>query len=286
MAARQLSFTLNGLTYRAQAWGDERGQPVLALHGWLDNSATFARLAPLLQGVYVLALDMAGQGRSDHRPGACLYNLWDDIQDVLALCDQLGWQKPWLMGHSRGAIIAALTAATFPDKFGAVALIEGFMPETQAPEQAPEQLRKSLQTLASLQQKKRSIYPTMDAAVQARARSLFPLSEGAARLLAERGVAPVDGGFSWLSDIRLQAPGALRITREHAHQWAQQLQLPNLLLLADAGLPALYPGYLAFLQQHQHIHYALLQGGHHLHLEEQHGEVAARLNHFFAGLLV
>ena len=45
--------------------GDPQNPWVIALHGWLDNAASFNALAPLLKDVYVIALDLPGHGHSD-----------------------------------------------------------------------------------------------------------------------------------------------------------------------------------------------------------------------------
>ncbi|MCG8335651.1 MAG: hypothetical protein MJE63_14115, partial [Proteobacteria bacterium] len=54
--------------YAAKRWGNKKGQKILALHGWLDNAATFDHLAPLLPEVDLVALDFPGHGFSAHRP--------------------------------------------------------------------------------------------------------------------------------------------------------------------------------------------------------------------------
>ncbi len=68
-AARELSLELPHLRLAAQAWGDPQLPRLLALHGWLDNAASFDRLAPLLCGhFHIVAIDLPGHGRSGHRP--------------------------------------------------------------------------------------------------------------------------------------------------------------------------------------------------------------------------
>ena len=46
------------------------GQPrVLALHGWLDNAASFLPLAARLPALDLVMLDLPGHGRSGHEIG-------------------------------------------------------------------------------------------------------------------------------------------------------------------------------------------------------------------------
>ena len=65
-------LTLAGGRLAALAWGEPSAPTWLALHGWLDNAASFSRLAPLLctrLGVRIVALDFSGHGHSLHGAG-------------------------------------------------------------------------------------------------------------------------------------------------------------------------------------------------------------------------
>ena len=64
----EIRLSLPHIELAAHVFGPEDGIPVIALHGWLDNANSFARLAPKLHGLRIVALDLAGHGHSAHRP--------------------------------------------------------------------------------------------------------------------------------------------------------------------------------------------------------------------------
>lgn len=109
--------------------GDGTGEPVLALHGWLDNCASFDRLAPLLEGINLVAMDMAGHGRSYHRSPHANYNIWEEAEDIIGVSEALGWRNFSLLAHSRGAIASVITAGAFPKRIKRLALIDGLVPQ-------------------------------------------------------------------------------------------------------------------------------------------------------------
>ncbi|HNL32158.1 MAG TPA: alpha/beta fold hydrolase, partial [Pseudomonadales bacterium] len=121
--AEELEFDLGTLRIAAKGWGEHDATPLLALHGWLDNAASFDRLAPLLPHLRLVALDMPGHGLSSHRPAGCRSHIWDDLPELLQCADQLGWQRFHLLGHSRGAGIATLLAAAVPERVISLTLI-------------------------------------------------------------------------------------------------------------------------------------------------------------------
>jgi pimeloyl-ACP methyl ester carboxylesterase len=279
---RELEINVNGMRFAAQEWGTPDQLPVLALHGWLDNSASFFALAPRLKNLHIVAVDMAGHGRSDPRPGQGSYTLWDDINDVLAIADYFGWERFALLGHSRGAIISTLTAGAFPVRILCMGLIEGFLPDPAPPEDAPMQLAKAIEGLRQQQKKVPSVYPNLAAAIKARERGMFPVGYEAAKALTERGIRVQSQGFSWSTDPRLLAPSIVRLSHEQLAAFVANPSVPMKLLLATEGLPKLYENYLQKLARFPQVKYELMEGGHHLHMEQQVDLVAASLNEFFS----
>src|SRR5690606_21588204 len=99
LARRERRFTVPGLSLAAVEWGDPDGLPVLAAHGWLDNAGSFDLLAPLLHGCRTVSLDLAGHGASGFRSPDASYDLWQDVDDLLDVTDELGWPRACLLGH-------------------------------------------------------------------------------------------------------------------------------------------------------------------------------------------
>lgn len=110
MQVCERSFTYKDLTLSALEWEGE-GLPVLALHGWLDNAASFSPLAPYLSQHHVVAVDLPGHGHSSHLPASAHYHLADNLYWIESVLEALSWRRCVLLGHSMGAAICSLTAA-------------------------------------------------------------------------------------------------------------------------------------------------------------------------------
>ncbi|WPO98585.1 alpha/beta hydrolase [Pseudomonas sp. HR96] len=279
-ALEEIRLSLPHIELAAHLHGPADGAPVIALHGWLDNANSFARLAPQLHGLRIVALDLAGHGYSDHRPAGAGYALWDYAHDVLQVAEQLGWQRFALLGHSLGAIISVLLAAAMPDRVERLALIDGVIPPTGDATGAAQRLGEALQAQLQWRNKRKGVYVDMDRAVQARMHGKVPVSREAAELLAGRGLAPVPGGYSWRSDSRLTLPSPARLTEEQALAYVDQVRCPTCLIVAEQGILAARQDLLARLP----FDVQRLPGDHHLHLNDEAGaaSVARCINSFFA----
>lgn len=279
----EVRFNLPHIELAAHLYGPADGLPVIALHGWLDNAATFSRLAPLLPGLRIVALDLAGHGHSAHRAPGGGYLLWDYAQDVLLVAEQLGWERFALLGHSMGAIVSLLLAGALPERIEALALIDGLIPYTGEAEQAPQKLGEALRAQLALAGKRKPVYADLEQAVAARMKGVGAVSREAAERLASRGLMPVAGGYTWRSDSRLTLPSPLRLSRAHALAFLGALQCPAMLVLAEQGMLQVEPK-LDELLAGRPIQIERLPGGHHLHLDSQVGaeSVAACFNRFFA----
>lgn len=282
-AVQEIRIQLPHIDLAARVYGPEDGQPVLALHGWLDNSMSFALLAPKLQGLRIVAIDMAGHGYSGHRAPGAGYQHWDYALDALMATQQLGWDRFSLLGHSLGGIISVLIAGAVPDRVERVALIDGIVPETSEGDTSPQKLGEALLAHIDLAAKKKTIYSSIEQAVKVRMRGFMPVSRLASELLAQRGLSPVAGGYVWNSDSRLTLPSPLRLTRAHAAAFVDAVKCPMNLVVAEQGLVATMPEFAKFLSTLD-LDMQRLPGGHHLHLDDEQGAqaVAECIQAFFA----
>lgn len=96
--------------------------PVVAVHGALDRSASFARLARALPEREVVRYDRRGYGRS--RPARPPTGLDDHVDDLVAV---VGDRPAVVVGHSVGGLIALTAAARHP---GSVVAVLAYEPPT------------------------------------------------------------------------------------------------------------------------------------------------------------
>jgi len=282
MTAVERTIEIPGLTLAARVHGPDDGLPVLALHGWLDNAASFDRLAPLLPGLRVVALDLAGHGLSRRRVGAP-YHFIDFVADAAAAADALGWRQFALLGHSLGAGVAALLAGTWPDRVRRLVLLEGLAPLTEADADAPARLRDALAAeLAPGRGGPRPGYPDPQV-VARRLAEAVQMREDSAALLLARGLHEVaPGRWDWRADGPLRQPSRLRMTAAQVEAFLRAITCPTLLLRANPGMPVDPAFFAARAGWISRLSWVERPGGHHLHLDEP-GTVAALVAPFLRG---
>jgi pimeloyl-ACP methyl ester carboxylesterase len=268
MLARDIEIALPHLRLAACSWGDPTLPPLLALHGWLDNAASFERLAPLLcEHFHIVAIDLAGHGRSQHRPAGLWYHYIDYLGDVLAAADVLGWKRFSLLGHSLGGAVASMLAAAAPERVERLLLIEALGPMTLPAEKTLAHLRRSFHEGG--QTGTLRVFSSQSEAIDARIRGNGPgLSRDAAAALIARGTRAVPGGLSWSSDPRLTLTSPVRYTEEQILAVLAGISAPSLLVLAEPSPPFLPREMIKRRTvQVSNIRVRRLPGSHHLHLE-------------------
>ena len=106
---------VNGLNLYYETHG--AGQPLILLHGGLMSGETFGPVLPLLAERHqVIAVDLQGHGRTADIDRPIDVRLMAD--DIAALIDNLGLDRPDLVGYSLGGGVALHTAAKYPARVG------------------------------------------------------------------------------------------------------------------------------------------------------------------------
>jgi pimeloyl-ACP methyl ester carboxylesterase len=281
MTPRERRLRLPNLDIAARDWGPQDGGRVLALHGWLDNAASFDGLAPLLDGLRMVALDLPGHGRSDRLPPRCGFHFVDWVATVLEAADALEWGRFSVLGHSMGAGIATLLPAAAADRIDRVVLLEGMGPLAEPAERAPATLAEALVQEARLEVAEPRIFPNLEAAVAARRRDT-DLDAESARRLVERGIEVVGAGVRFTYDPRLRARSRVRFTEEQVHAFLRAIACPVLAVRASHGWP--FPEELVAARAAvvPDLRVVEVEGGHHVHLTHPE-RVAPAVREFLAG---
>lgn len=281
MSAQETEIRIPGLTIAAKVWGPPEGRPVLSAHGWLDNAASFDRLAPLIEGARIVAFDFPGHGRSEHRPDGSAYHFIDWVSVFFDIADALGWQTFSLMCHSMGAAAASLAAGTFPERVERLALIDGIGPWSGPAEKAPEQLAKALEERSTLAAKSSRVFADPDDAVRTVA-EVHSISAENARRLVDRGLEEHDGQWRFSYDLRLRGASRMYLTEDQVLAFLRRVACPTLLIRPEGGWPTDKAQMRRRIDAVDQLRLVRVDGGHHVHLEHPQ-RVAGELQAFLGG---
>jgi lipase len=118
-------------------WGDPAGPPLVCAHGIKSHGLRFRRLAALLPGRRVIAVDLRGHAHSDWEPP---WDLETHVRDLLETADALGIGAADWMGHSFGGRLVLELAALEPERVRRLVLLDPaiWVPPPRALELAEE----------------------------------------------------------------------------------------------------------------------------------------------------
>ncbi|XP_039917553.1 serine hydrolase-like protein 2 isoform X2 [Hirundo rustica] len=265
----ELKFLVPWGHVAAKAWGHLEGDPVLCLHGWLDNANTFDKLIPLLpRGYYYVAMDFSGHGLSSHRPAGCPYHFLDYVTDVRRV--------------AAGGAVAGMFCFLYPEMVDKLILLEslGFLLAPEDTEAWLKSKRRVIDRLLSLEAKQQTPKArSPKAALQRLLEANSHLTAEGGAILLQRGATETPAGLVYNRDMRARTQCHEFLTVEQCVKLLQKIQDRILIIVSQDGLlvPHNLPSRNHFVKALQeafestlkeHIQLAEVPGSHFVHLNE------------------
>lgn len=114
-----MNLDIRGVDYHLITDGDLTTEPtVVLLHGFSGSSADWAEITPKLRamGRAVVAVDLAGHGRSQTTDDPARYSMAETVRDLDAIAATLGLAKADWLGYSMGGRVALHFALLYPGR--------------------------------------------------------------------------------------------------------------------------------------------------------------------------
>ncbi len=243
---------VRGLRYRLTWWGEPSATPIVLLHGFMDNGATWQFLVDKLpHGLSLVAPDWRGFGNSERAPGG--YWFPDYLADLDALLGLLSPQTPArIIGHSMGANIAQMYAGIRPGRVAWLVNLEGLgLPDSRTHD-APARYERWLNEIAQPAPERR-FRSTSELASLLVARN-NRLSRDRAEFVARawtrsRTAMRDDEDVELLFDPRHRRVNPILYRRQEAEACWRRVTCPVLLIAGDASTQARREGANAELME-------------------------------------
>lgn len=90
---------------------------LLIIHGYGEYGTRYSHVAEALESrqIACAAIDLRGQGRSGGRPGY-VKEFDEYLKDAATALDAMGAEKPFVLGHSNGGLVALEVLSRTPDR--------------------------------------------------------------------------------------------------------------------------------------------------------------------------
>eukprot|EP01129_Flabellula_baltica_P009676 TRINITY_DN3990_c0_g1_i1.p1 TRINITY_DN3990_c0_g1~~TRINITY_DN3990_c0_g1_i1.p1 ORF type:complete len:446 (+),score=97.74 TRINITY_DN3990_c0_g1_i1:97-1338(+) len=267
----------NGMEMAYFRWGNvDAGVKVLAVHGWLDNGASFLGLAESYVRAYgddlcFIAIDLCGYGQSGHNGRDTNFHFIDntfDIYDVIV--NQLKWDKVHYLGHSMGGNLGVMLNGAYPELFASNIIIDVLGPFGREEDNAPEFLRDSISRYFKNMDRQKRIYKNLPQVMERYLSVNYCISPEAAQQLVRRGtVRTEDGGYQFSHDNRHTVNAEPQyMSEKQIISFIKKMENPSLVLWAEKRAYKFDTKRLSRREHFPNNQFIEIGGTHHVHCDE------------------
>lgn len=199
-------------------------QPIIALHGFLDNSNSFKPIAPHITNdnkYHIIAVDLPGMGLSSKVPQGIPYSTKLYVMSLRRVVNYFDLKKFVFLTHSFGCSIGLAYSACWPDEVSGISMIDFAMKDCNIDnrDNIGECWRDGIDVYLKAEKdlqdklnnnKNPEKQLTYDHALSRLLESNKNIDENAAKILLERGLVVVNDKYEYSRDIRLVAGISMR----------------------------------------------------------------------------
>ena len=278
----------NGIELALCERGLRNGKPsIVALHGWLDNSASLVPLAEAMPSWHWNLVDLSGHGLSSHRSIDSAYHFVEWLHDIDLLVRRISEAHGpvIILGHSLGAALATILTAAIPERVKALVSIDGLGGLADEEGRRLQHLRQHLEDrYAALTRSRIADYESLDYMVALRQRAA-PLPESIAKTVVQRNAIELESGrWTWRSDPRLRMASAFRLGEDFYQELMNQIDLPVLAFFAHQNGVLNFPAQAKRLLGTPLGKAVFVEGSHHFHATDP-AFTAAEVEKFLSSAL-
>lgn len=227
----QEDVDVRGLRHRLTWWGERTSTPIVLLHGFLDNGATWQFLADHLPPSWTLvAPDWRGFGDSEWAPGG--YWFPDYFADLDVLLDLLvPHDRARVIGHSMGANVAKMYGGIRPQRMQWLVNLEGLGLARSRADEAPKRYAQWLDELRD--PFKGGRYESADQLASVLRMRNPRLTTDASEFIARAWSRPAGDEVVLRFDPRHRNVNPILYRREEAEACWARLEIPMLLVTGE-----------------------------------------------------
>jgi pimeloyl-ACP methyl ester carboxylesterase len=262
-----ITLDLPSVKLRGLRWGRPDQPLIIALHGWLDNAASFSLLAPLLTDYQVVAFDYPGHGHADDLAHSEEYSFVNFIAIFTQAIEKLTFQPVIFMGHSLGGAMLSFISVEFPHFAKQLIMIDSLGLLSAECALGDTRLALWLTNFYRVEGKPLKVYRDQEAMIRSRAQ-ITDVKYSAMRALAERGLLELTDGYRWRVDPRLSLKQFSQFSEQHSLDLLAAITVPTLEIEASEGVVSNNDLLAGRLQVIKHLVLEKLDGPHHIHLAQ------------------